>query len=710
MADVSTNLVHAVAIALGVALVLTLLLALKSLKDFTHSGPKLREEIQRYYAMYTLWAVARLCTFSVLLLTLMGVSGNVVYLGLAVASDSVFDWRLSILAAVAGIAIVTGMQLLRHLLYLPASLMASSQYDIKRLYPIWHQLSPGRLNALAALIATTALGAVSYATLRLMAHGQSGDASALALVSAALLGVLIAANWPVRTCCHTRQNGGTRPNILMIGSDTLRADRLGVNGNARALTPYLDQLATQGINFKHCFVPCARTAPSLLSLFTGAWPHEHGVRDNFVLPEQFDTSRPALPRILAQQGYRTCAVGDWSAADLGKFDLGFQERDLPSDQWNVKYLLRQGPKDLRLFLSLFTHGRLGKRWLPELYYLAGVPLSREVVDSAKCKLSELASSDAPFLLNIFMATTHPPFGSEHPYYLTHSSADYEGGSKFVMEKLNDPFDIIRRQGDARTEFDLDQIVNLYDGCVRSFDDKVRELVTHLDLCGLRDNTLIVIYSDHGMEFFEHETWGQGNSVLGDFSSRIPLLIIDPRTAKPVVVEEISRLIDVAPTLLDLIGITPPAGISGQSFAAAVQGQGNMPHELPALTETGIWLTRVPGLAPNHLHYPDIIELLEVPDKGSGTLAIHPRYCDLVIRAKDRAIRSGHWKLIYQPLNEGYQLRLYDVQADPECRTDLAPIRPEVTASLWSQLQEWMAADALSCHRPHRNGTTDSPAG
>ena len=709
MIPVSTNFLVALSdsalISVETGSVLALLLLLKSIKDFTHSGPQLKTEIRKYYWHYTMWAVVRLAWWAIILLSLMGLAGNLVYLSLAVLGSQPFFASFSIAAALVGIAVVTSLQFLHRLLYLPASLMASSHYNIKRLYPAWSMLTPLRIRMLIICVAGTAGLVLVLAMLQLAAHGDLASASALLLVVVTLMLVLIAANWRVKAeppqMRATRQG---RPNILMIGSDTLRADRLGGNGYVRALTPFLDQLAGGGTVFKNCFVPCARTAPSLLSMLTGTWPHRHGVRDNFVLPEEFDASLPRLPHILAAHGYRTCAIGDWCAADLGKFDLGFQDVDLPFDQWNVKYLVRQGPKDLRLFLTLFTHGQLGKLLLPELYYLAGVPLSRDMVETAKSKLNQLAESNEPFLLNVFMATTHPPFGSEYPYYLKYADRHYQEGSKFVMEKLNDPFEIIRRQGDARAEFDLDQIVNLYDGCVTSFDDKVRELVTHVEQCGLRENTIIVIYSDHGMEFFEHDTWGQGNSVLGDFSSRIPLIIIDPHAPQGTVVEEVVRSIDIAPTLLELAGISPDAAIQGRSLCAAMRTGQSGGEETPALMETGIWLARVPGLHDDHLLYPNIMELLEVPDKKKGTLAIRPEYCNQVVRAKDRAIRTARWKLVYQPLTKGYLLRLYDVQADPECRRDVTIEQPEVTAGLWEQLQAWLAADSTGCLPLYKNDT------
>jgi len=705
-ADFLAALGESTLISLGVGVALALLLLLKSLKDFSHSGPQLRAEIRQHYWSYTLLMVARLVGWAALLLTLMGLAGNLIYLSLAVLAEQPFSVGLSAVAALSGIVMVSGLQFLRHLLYVPASLIASSHYNIKRFYPLWHLLTPLRLRIFAAFFMWIAGLSLVFAMIVLEAQENILGASLLLVLAAFLALVLIAANWRVKAKSpRMRATRQGQPNILMIGADTLRADRLGGNAYARSLTPFLDQLAQGGAVFKNCFVPCARTAPSLLSMLTGTWPHRHGVRDNFVLPKQFDASLPRLPHILAAHGYRTSAIGDWCAADLGKFDLGFQELDLPLDQWNVKYLVRQGPKDLRLFLSLFTHGLLGKILLPEIYYLAGVPLSRDMVELAKGQLNRFAESNAPFFLNLFMGTTHPPFGSEYPYYLNHSAHHYQGGSKFVMEKLSDPFDIIARQGDTRTEFDLDQILNLYDGCVRSFDDKVRDLVAHLDKCGLRENTIIVVYSDHGMEFFEHDTWGQGNSVTGDFSSRIPLLMVDPRTAQGTTVNAVVSSIDIAPTLLELVGITPDAAIQGRSLCPMLRGE-SADEVPPVLMETGIWLTRVPGLHPDHLLYPNIMELLEVPDKENGTLAIRPEYSAAVIQAKDRALRTAHWKLVYKPLTSGHLLHLYDIQADPECRCDVAADNPDVTSELWRQLQAWLAQEPQADLPPHKNGNMD----
>lgn len=678
--------------AVVAAVVIALLIGFKSLRDFSQTGPQIQTEIRRHYRWYTLAAFTRLLAWAMLLLTLMGAFGTVLYAALATASGLRYTTGGAIGAALLGILSITGWQFCRQLLYVPASLVASMHYRMSRLYPLWHHINPTRLRRIGWLLVALILMLFAFASVRLAALNAFAALTALWGSLAALVGVVGWANADSEPVPVKSRRSDARPNILMLGSDTLRADRLGAAGYRRQLTPNLDKLGANGCQFTQCYVPCARTAPSLISLFSGTWPHRHGIRDNFIADSETRLSVPCLPQILTEAGYATVAISDWCGADLGKFPLGFQHVEAPEDQWNIHYLVRQGPKDLRLFLSLFTHNRFGKQFLPELYYLAGVPLTTKVGRDARTQLSRLAAADQPFLLNVFLSATHPPFGSEYPYYSLYTDPAYAGESKFVMARLTDPHEIIRRQGDGRTEFDLDQILDLYDGCVKNFDDESGRILDHLTACGLADNTIIVVYSDHGMEFFEHETWGQGNSAVGDFSARIPLIIRDPRVAKRSADSQIVRSIDIAPTLLELAGLTVPADMEGVSLASAVRGDGT-DLGLAAFNETGIWITDLPGIPEDHLRYPNLLELLEVPDKVSGTLAIKPRYRNMVCQAKDRMIRVGRWKLVYQPVQNGTRYQLFDLETDPMCKHNRVADEPERVAALKLQLLAWVEDNA-----------------
>jgi len=626
-----------------------------------------------------------------ILFSLMGGIGTVLYFSSCIIFNVPAGFSGYFLSSLAGITIISSIQFCRHLLLLPASICASLNFLPSRLYRLWQHLSKARLNWTIATLLTLAIAILLLASARLLVNSQTAVLLAIWGIFAIYFGLVTWAIWNPEPKASITDFRGHTPNILMIGSDTLRADRLGASGYRRRLTPHIDSLAMRSTLFTQCYVPCARTAPSLLSLLTGTWPHRHRVRDNFIADNETHLPVPGLPEILRQQGYVTAAVSDWCGSDMKKFPLGFDFLDLPSDQWNIKYQIRQGPKNLRLVLSLFSHNKFGKTFLPEIYYLAGTPMTREVGKCGRQVIAALSQTERPFFLNIFLSTTHPPFGSEYPYYTSFSDPDYQGESKFIMARLTDPFDIIRRQGQPKEDFDLNQILDLYDGCVLNFDDEVGRIRDFLSRSQLDRDTIVVIYSDHGMEFFEHETWGQGNSAIGDFSARIPLVIRDPRIQKPYVVNNIVRSIDIAPTLLELANIPLPISMNGVSFAKALENAADCPL-LDAFYETGIWIADVPGLPERHLRYPHLLELLEVPDRDSGTLAIKPQYSDVTIAAKDRMIRSGNWKLVYQPFVDGYALQLFDMAADPMCNVDVANTYPQVTMELWNKLETWLHGD------------------
>ena len=114
--------------------------------------------------------------------------------------------------------------------------------------------------------------------------------------------------------------------------------------------------------------------------------------------------------------------------------------------------------------------------------------------------------------------------------------------------------------------------------------------------------------------------------------------------------------------------------------------------LAAFNETGIWLTDVPGMPTNHLRCPNLLDLLEVPDKRTGTLAIKRQYQQAIVTAKDRLVRVGSWKLSYQPTSSGPLYALFNIDCDPECNYDIAAQHPDVVRDLQSRLAEWMSGN------------------
>lgn len=669
----------------------TLALILQSLRHFSRTGPQLKEEITGHHGIYSAYALGRLALWGWLLSLAMAFIGVTFYQSLINALDVDYSYVLAALFAAGGIAVIAAMQFCRHLLFIPSSIEASSNYRLSRFYPLWEQLTPVRLMwaervVLAAFVLIGVVGAY-----QLWQAGSSLQALGLLLMNASVVLHIFLVRRPVEAPLVTGRRKEGPPNILLIGVDSLRYDRVG-DQYAKKLSPHLDELARQGVTLTNCFVPCARTAPSLASLLCSSWPHEHGIRDNFCGVDEVDLGPAPLPKYLREQGYRTLAISDWCGSDLGKFPFGFDAVDLPEDQWNIRFLLRQGPKDLRLFLSLFTHNRFGRWLLPEIYFLAGVPLTQELGQTTRYAISRFASlGDAPFFINVFMSSTHAPFGSEYPYYTLHTDPSYRGDSKFVMGGLSEPFEVVARQGQGKVHFDYEQILGLYDGCVKAFDDELKRILDHLAACGLDRNTIVAVYSDHGMEFFERETWGQGNSVIVEESAKIPMVIKAPGVSGGISIDAVTRSIDIAPTLLDLAGLPVPPHMRGTSLRPAMQGSQPLP-ELIAYAETGVWFTRVPSMEEGHLHYPDLPELLEVPDKDAATITFKAALKQRIIEAKDRMIRTDRWKLVRQPMHAGIVYRLFDLEQDSNCERDVSERHPDVLQSLRFQLESLISTD------------------
>jgi len=128
---------------------------------------------------------------------------------------------------------------------------------------------------------------------------------------------------------------------------------------------------------------------------------------------------------------------------------------------------------------------------------------------------------------------------------------------------------------------------------------------------------------------------------------------------------------------------------GVSFAPVIADSAR-DQGLYAFNETGIWIAQIPGLPDGHLMYPDLLHLLDIADDRTGTLSIKQEFQTLVLQAKDRMACDGRWKLVYQPLQDGPVISLYDLSSDPECRRDVSAAHPGEVERLSAQLNTWLA--------------------
>lgn len=661
------------------SLLFSVLLVIKSLRDFSHTGPTIRTEIAEHFMTYSLLSVAKLGLWAFAIALLLAVAAVLVFAALRPRQHSL-GYLAGFVAGGIGIGIGSAYQLAHVLLYAPSTILASWNYAPGRLVAVWPFLSSTSLLIAKVILLTLPAMAIIVLLRRYLHQSQPATAAILGTFGLAMSTLLAWNHWlpePSTKNLAYAAADNARPNIVMIGSDTLRADRMGAAGYERDVTPFIDKLTAQGSYFLQAYAPIGRTAPAITSILTGLWPNSHGIRDNFVREDQRQLQLPALPSLLRHHGYRTAAIGDWAASDIGKIDFGFEHVRVSPDQWNFKYLLSQGPKDLRLFVSLFTGNEFGRIFLPQLYYIAGRPLTSEKGRYARTQLNRLAAGPDPFFLMMFVATNHGPFGSEYPYYTLFSGADYAGDSKFGITGVTSPEEVARRQAEGSEAFDVEQIIDLYDGATRHFDDEVRKMVEQLHQLGIADNTIVVIFSDHGTDLFERDTWGQGNIVgVHDYSTHVPLLIVDPRRAATSPIPHVVRLVDLAPTLADLVGVRVQG--DGTSLVPYMDTPGTNLN-LASYNESGALLAHVHGPEEGRRRAPPLLELLEIPDKAEGTISISDEGQAQVEAARQKAIRTDRWIGIETPLEHGSRVALFDLLADAGDAHDIAMERPDILA-------------------------------
>ena len=352
----------------------------------------------------------------------------------------------------------------------------------------------------------------------------------------ALIGLVLV----LPSCSGPSKTAGSsdRPSIILLTIDTLREDHMSRSGHVRETTPYLDRLAKEGAYFSQCYANSSWTLPSMLSMFSSLSPPVFGIKDGVievltefrrnpknggrqdVLAEYFSDEHLMLPEVLSEHGYYTAGYSTNAnlTVDQG-FSQGFELFDQTSCMWKTAECV------------LGT----ARNWLDG--YLAN-------------------GNEEPFFLWIHLFDPHftvfgaPPVYEPPPGY---ESLFRPGGGAPVL--LSD---------DERTRRD-------YDRRIRYMDDRLAEFFEVLRSKGILDDVVLVVAADHGEEFNEDKRWGHSRSVRNTLV-HVPLILRFPDAHRASVIDTTVRNLDVAPTLLDYLGIAIPESMEGQSLLPAVDGQ------------------------------------------------------------------------------------------------------------------------------------------
>jgi len=372
-------------------------------------------------------------------------------------------------------------------------------------------------------------------------------------------------------------------NIVLVSLDTLRPDYLGCYGYPKPTSPALDALAAEA---------------ALLD----------GLRHEVYYPqEKFDPAIPTLAEILRRQGYTTAAfTGGGYLSKVYGFSQGFDTY-----------------QEIRL------HGNRAIRF-----------------DEAE-RLAELAcdwietNRDKPFFLFLHTYQPHDPYANLSPL-----------GKMFLAESA--PWDqarmesLFQDQGRFNTAFtpeEIDNIVGLYEGEIRYTDEMfVLPVLEALKESGLYENTLVIFLSDHGEEFYDHESWLHDHSLYEE-GIRIPLIIKFPQGRfSGQRVTDVMRITDIMPTALDFVGIEPERfDLDGESLFPLLEGRERQPRTVL----TDLALRQFPDP-------PTVISLV----RDNLKVIVHKK------------LGSPYVERIARKIND-YHVELYDLEQDPGETKNLA---------------------------------------
>ncbi|MGB6220016.1 sulfatase-like hydrolase/transferase, partial [Haloferula sp.] len=226
-------------------------------------------------------------------------------------------------------------------------------------------------------------------------------------------------------------------NVLIIGSDSLRGDKLGYAGYrplrkdgpaAEGVSPNIDRWAKDASIFEVCRTSIGSTFESGISVMTSTYPHTHGIRQMFPTKEELDEMRKRttpIAELAREKGYQTAAVGDWCAGFFQLTPLGFEKVSVSSFD-NFQIYMSQVVLMAHFVVPLYFDNDLGYRLFPQIRSFAQFVTPEVVTRRVEGMIEEQASSEQPFFWNVFYSCNHLPYRSGEPYNQMFSDPDYKG--------------------------------------------------------------------------------------------------------------------------------------------------------------------------------------------------------------------------------------------------------------------------------------------
>lgn len=365
------------------------------------------------------------------------------------------------------------------------------------------------------------------------------------------------------TARRTRSTGADPRNVVIVLTDDQRSDGFSFMGHPFLRTPHADRLAAEGTWCRNAFVTTSLCCPSRASMLTGLYAHRHGVLDN---QSELDAAFPTYAEHLTAAGIDTCYVGKWhmGAADPHPRP-GWQRWVGFRGQGRYRY---PGPAKLPPLDRGFSYDGTFRK-------VSGY-VTDLLTEEAVTYLREPRRKLHPFCMVLAHKACHAPFQPAERHAAAFSDAptpevhpvDDQTEPRWMRQLRGTEFDVERPYG---TFADFTEWYRAYHRTLLAVDESIGRLVQALTDAGIAERTVVMLVSDNGFMHGERGVLDKRNAY--ETSIRVPWVAWGPSTiprSEPR--EPLALNLDLAPTVLDFLGLEAPAGIHGRSLAPILRGE------------------------------------------------------------------------------------------------------------------------------------------
>ncbi|MEM8736875.1 MAG: sulfatase [Planctomycetota bacterium] len=375
-----------------------------------------------------------------------------------------------------------------------------------------------------------------------------------------------------------------RPNILFLGIDDLRPD-LGAYGHDLIHSPNLDAIANDGLLFQRAYCQAALCAPSRSSLMSGLRPGIVGInatdsRDKKVINRAVDAAL-TLPEHLRANGYTTLSVGKifhtYDTSGSGAWDKqlrpGGGHYQLESNRDKERIHQQKVREEGRKARWKYPRGDAAEaadvpddRYQTHRIATRGIKLMREHVQQ---------NPDEPFFLAVGWHKPHLPFIAPQKYWDLYdrdaievpSRAEPEGVPEYSLVpawyEMRQYGDVPRDRKQDLNDKKTKEFIHGYYACISFVDAQVGRIMEELEAQGLADNTIVIVWSDHGFKLGDYGDWSKYTNM--EIDTRVPLLVSGPGVVQGKQTDALVELIDLYPTVIELAGVSTPEHVEATSF-------------------------------------------------------------------------------------------------------------------------------------------------